>query len=160
MFEPGKDYMVQPEAMPEATSMNVWFIDTHDGDALPQAVFAPQHATCVITSATGAMSREVHLTYLESNGWALIRNAEGWAEPAPGWTATLDVPTSLLTMTDATGTVFYEGSAEPNADWLNLALHTGHFLAFSGAISNPEHIPDAYDDGQLYALICPIRINA
>ncbi|MFB6629993.1 hypothetical protein ACFCWY_08865 [Streptomyces sp. NPDC056362] len=153
-MDPNTMYSVDLSGPAPDLGMQVWM---DDRDSMPRAVFAASHRIETFGTAGGA-GPDPFLHGLRTGGWAKFDDFSGWADPAPGWSAVLDVATDELTMSNPEGVPFYQGSLNSSRAWRRSAKKSGVFIALAGDIANPHEIADAVDMGRLYALVCPITV--
>ncbi|MFK0159157.1 hypothetical protein ACIQVK_44690 [Streptomyces sp. NPDC090493] len=147
-------YSVDLSGPPPDLGMQVWM---DDRDSMPRAVFASAHR--IETFGTdGSAGPDPFLHGLRTGGWAEFNDFPAWADPAPGWSAVLDVATDELTMSNPEGVPFYQGNLNSSRAWRRSAKKNGMFIALAGDIADPRGIADAVDAGRMYALVCPITV--
>ncbi|MET9776177.1 hypothetical protein ABZ023_18285 [Streptomyces sp. NPDC006367] len=153
-MEPNTLYSVDLSGPAPDLGMQVWMDDRDD---MPRAVFAATHR--IETFGTdGRAGPDPYLHGLRTGGWAEFNDFPGWAEPAPGWSAVLDVATDELTMSNPEGVPFYQGTLNSSKAWRRSARRNGMFIALAGDITDPSGITDAVVAGRLYAMVCPITV--
>ncbi|RZU28279.1 hypothetical protein EV284_6445 [Streptomyces sp. BK022] len=154
-MDPNTMYSVDLSGPPVALDMQAWM---DDRDSVPRVVFAATHR--VETFGTdGGRGPDPYLEGLRTGGWALLDDFAGWADPAPGWSAVLDVATDELTMSNSAGEAFYSGTLNSSPRWRKEARKLGMFIALAGDFADPVGCSDAALRSQLYAMLCPITIN-
>ncbi|WP_158835923.1 hypothetical protein [Streptomyces sp. NRRL S-350] len=131
--------------------MQAWAVEAQRA----QVVFAASHRVETFASA-GGRGPDPHLAGLASGGWARFDDFEGWAEPAAGWSAVLDVGGDVLTVTGRAGVCFYEGGLNSSRAWRRTARRHGVFVALAGSIAGPWDVREAQLRGEMYALLCPV----
>jgi hypothetical protein len=139
-----------------ALDMAVWADDT---GVMPTAIFASSHRITTF-AASGGPGPDPHLHQLAASGWALFDDYAGWAEPAPVWSATLDVSSDRLTVLGPGEVPFYDGTLNSSKRWRRSARRARAFIALAGDIDHPRGIPRAQARGRMYALLCPLQVAA
>jgi hypothetical protein len=91
--------------------------------------------------------------------WAKMDDFPGWADPAPGWSAVLDVAADDFTVTGIDDVLFYSGGLNSSKKWRRTARRQGVFIALAGDITTPADIGAANERGQMYALLCPLTLT-
>ncbi|MFE1206297.1 hypothetical protein ACFW5V_31940 [Streptomyces sp. NPDC058762] len=153
-MDPNTMYSVDLSGPAPDLGMQAWM---DDRDSMPRVVFAASHR--IETFGTdGNAGPDPFLHGLQTGGWAEFNDFPGWAEPAPGWSAVLDVATDELTMSNPEGVPFYQGSLNSSKAWRRSARRNGLFIALAGDIADPRDIADAVDAGRMYAMLCPITV--
>ncbi|MFF8696224.1 hypothetical protein ACF08W_28835 [Streptomyces sp. NPDC015144] len=153
-MDPNTMYSVDLSGPAPDLGMQAW-ID--DRDSMPRVVFAAEHR--IETFGTdGSAGPDPFLHGLRTDGWAEFNDFPGWADPAPGWSAVLDVATDELTMSNPDGVSFYQGTLNSSRTWRRSAKKNRMFIALAGDIADPRGIADAVDAGRMYALVCPIIV--
>lgn len=142
----------------DGLDMLAWADDELAGD-MPALIFATKQ-TVQSFATDGSDLIDVYLHSLKVSGWSAFDNLPGWAEPAPNWTATLDVPADRLVMTGPGGVRFYDGGTGSSKRWRREARSKGTFVAFAGDFADPSGIRAAHAAGRLWALLCPITLHA
>ncbi|MFJ4866566.1 hypothetical protein [Streptomyces sp. NPDC088748] len=154
-MDPNTMYSVDLSGPLPDLGMQVWM---DDRDSMPRAVFASGHRIETFGTDSSA-GPDPFLHDLRTHGWAEFNDFPGWADPAPGWSAVLDVATDELAMSSPEGVRFYQGSLNSSRAWRRSARRrNGMFIALAGDIANPSGIADAVDAGRMYALLCPITV--
>nr|BEK71558.1 hypothetical protein KPHV_87850 [Kitasatospora purpeofusca] len=112
--------------------MQAWAVDAQRA----QVVFAASHQVETFASA-GGRGPDPHLAGLASGGWARFDDFEGWAEPAVGWSAVLDMVGDVLTVTGRTGVRFYEGGLNSSRAWRRTRVATASSSPWPAASPAP-----------------------
>ncbi|MFI5990252.1 hypothetical protein ACIBAC_00160 [Streptomyces sp. NPDC051362] len=153
-MDPNTMYSVDLSGPLPDLGMQVWM---DDRSTMARAVFVASHRLETF-GTDGGRGPDPYVHGLRTGGWAEFKDYPGWAEPAPGWSAVLDVATDELTMSNPEGVPFYEGTLNSSKAWRRSARKEGLFVAVAGDISHPQEVPDAIDAGRLYVLLCPITV--
>lgn len=142
----------------DGLDMLAWADDELAGD-MPALIFATKQ-TVQSFAADGSDFNDLYLESLKVSGWAAFDDLPGWADSAPGWTASLDVRADRLVMTGPGGVQFYEGGIGSSKRWRREARRNGTFVAFAGDFNDPTGIPAAVAGKRLWALLCPVTLHA
>lgn len=152
-LDPGTMYSVDLISSDVALGMLAW---ADDRGSMPTVIFTVPHR--IETSATaGGAGPDPHLHGLAAH-WAKLDDFPGWAEPAHGWRAVLDVAADEFTVTGIDEVLFYSGGLNSSKRWRRMARRQGVFTALAGDIASPADIAAANDRGQMYALLCPVTL--
>ncbi|MFD4370142.1 hypothetical protein [Streptomyces sp. NPDC058486] len=154
-MDPQTMYSIDLSGPPVPMDMQAWSVD-HLSRA--QVVFTTTHRIETFEPG-GGRGPDPHLHGLATGGWAKFDDFAAWAEPAAGWSAVLDVPGDLFTVTGPGGVAFYTGALNSSKTWRRLARRHKVFIALAGDIAHPADIPAAQDRGQTYALLCPVTLT-
>ena len=152
-LDPDTMYAVDLTSSDVALGMQAW---ADDRGSRPTVVFTAQHRIETFATAGGAGS-DPHLQSLAAH-WAQLDDFPGWAEPAPGWSAVLDVAADEFTVTGIDDVLFYSGSLNSSRRWRRTARRNGVFIALAGDITTPADVGAANERGQMYALLCSITL--
>ncbi|MFD0492740.1 MULTISPECIES: hypothetical protein [Streptomyces violaceusniger group] len=147
-------YGVDLSGPPVPMDMQAWSVD-HLSRA--QVVFTTSRIE-TFTPDCGS-GPDPYLLGLATGSWAKFDDFAGWAEPADGWSAVLDVPGDLFTVTGPGGVTFYAGTLNASKAWRRLARRHKVFIALAGDLAHPADIPAAQDRGRVYAMLCPVTLT-
>ncbi|MHA6757318.1 hypothetical protein [Streptacidiphilus sp. PAMC 29251] len=115
-MDPETMYAIDLDSPEVELETQAWAVDV---GSRAQVVFTVSHRIETFT-ADGGRGPDPYLLGLAASGWARFDDLPGWAEPADRWSAVLDVPADVFTVTGPHG-VLYAGTLNSSKAWRRLA---------------------------------------
>ncbi|WP_331742788.1 hypothetical protein [Kitasatospora sp. NBC_01300] len=120
-----------------------------------QVVFAASHRVETFALA-GGRGPDSHLAGLASGGWARFGDFEGWAEPAVGWSAVLDVAGNVQDGDRPGWRLLLRGRSEQLARLAPYRAPPRCLLRPGWLHHRPLGHRGGAAAGEMYALLCPV----
>jgi hypothetical protein len=84
-------------------------------------------------------------------GWVPTDDFAGWAEPSPGWSATLTGDTFTVQQPDSL--FWYDGSLPASAQWRDTARAVGRVFHFTATHGDAARVIEQIGSGQTLAIV-------
>ncbi|MFD7898946.1 hypothetical protein [Streptomyces sp. NPDC059743] len=123
------------------------------GPEVAAVIYVPAVTVQEVDIDGSLVENDVLLKQARRIGWVPTDDFAGWAEPSPGWSATLSG--NSFTVRQPDNLFWYDGSLPASAQWRDTARALGRVFHFTATHGDAPRVIEQIGSAQALAIVTP-----